>query len=65
MPESWDAKKWNTSGGTSTTKQEIKRFPFLMRRGFSMDMVRQVLGIFREEEKLRALKREEFYGFPD
>ncbi|MBW4083321.1 regulatory protein RecX [Paenibacillus sp. S150] len=55
-------KKWNLISGDVNDKRR-KTGAFLMRRGFSGDMVRQVLGILREEEDFEG-EEEEFY-FPD
>ncbi|NQX46252.1 RecX family transcriptional regulator [Paenibacillus tritici] len=55
-------KKWNTIRGEVNDKRR-KTGAFLMRRGFTGEMVRQVLGILREEEDSEG-EEEEIY-FPD
>lgn len=55
-------KKWSLIRGDSSDKRR-KTGAFLMRRGFSGDMVRQVLNILREEEDFEG-EEEEIY-FPD
>ncbi|MHA6529179.1 regulatory protein RecX [Paenibacillus sp. BAC0078] len=55
-------KKWSLIRGDVNDKRR-KTGAFLMRRGFSGDMVRQVLNILREEEDFEG-EEEEIY-FPD
>ncbi|MEK3836323.1 MULTISPECIES: regulatory protein RecX [unclassified Paenibacillus] len=55
-------KKWNTIRGDVNDKRR-KTGAFLMRRGFSGEMVRQVIGILRDEQDSGG-EEEEFY-FPD
>ncbi|MGN7760318.1 regulatory protein RecX [Paenibacillus sp. 22594] len=55
-------KKWNLIRGDVNDKRR-KTGAFLMRRGFSGDMVRQVLNILRQEEDFEG-EEEDIY-FPD
>ncbi|WP_238653723.1 regulatory protein RecX [Paenibacillus piscarius] len=55
-------KKWNLLRGDASDKRR-KTGAYLMRRGFSGDLVRRVLGILREEED-SGPDEEELY-FPD
>lgn len=55
-------KKWNMIRGDVNDKRR-KTGAFLMRRGFSGEMVRQVIGILRDEQDSEG-EEEEFY-FPD